>query len=139
MLEQLLEFVLNHWILSLIWVVLLILLIRHEGGRGGKALSTAEVTQLINSENAKVVDLRSRDEFHAGHLPNAINIPARDMPKRVTELNQYKDEHLILICKTGTTAGPTGLMMSKAGFNKLHKLKGGIIEWQGSNLPLIKG
>jgi rhodanese-related sulfurtransferase len=139
MLEQILEFVVNHWLLTSIWVVLFILLMRNEGARGGAALSTAQVTQLINKENAKVVDIRAKDEFKTGHLPDAINIPAKDMPKRMTELDAFKDVPIILICKTGTTAGATGSLLTKAGFTKLNKLRGGILEWQGSNLPLVKG
>lgn len=139
MLEQVLEFVMNHWALTGVWIVLFILLIRTEGARGGKALSTLEATQMINKEDAKVVDLRSKDEFRAGHLPDAINIPAKDMPKRVTELDAFKEQPVILICKTGATAGATGMMMTKSGFTQLFKLQGGILEWQGNKLPLVKG
>lgn len=139
MLEQFLEFVINHWILSTLWIVLFILLIRTEGARGGKALSPAQVTQMINKEEATVLDIRGKDEFRAGHLPDAINIPARELQKRITELDSYKDKPLILICKTGTTAGASGAVLSKAGFTNLSKLRGGILEWQGSNLPLVKG
>lgn len=139
MLEQLLEFVINHWILSLVWVALLILLIRSEGSRGGKAISPSEVTQLINKEDAKVIDIRSKDDFRKGHLPDAINIPARDVQKRLSEIEGFKEQPVILICKTGTTAGATGSILAKAGFTQLKKLRGGIMEWQGANLPLVKG
>ncbi len=138
MLEQALEFIINHWILTSVWAVLLVLLIKTEGDRGGAAISSSQVTQLINKENAKVVDIRAKDEFRAGHLPNSINIPAREFQKRITELNAFKDEPIILICKTGTTAGATGSQMAKAGFTKLHKLRGGIMDWKGNNLPLVK-
>lgn len=139
MLEQVLEFVVNHWLLTGIWIVLFFVLIRTEGARGGKALSTLEATQMINKEDAKVVDLRSKDEFRSGHLPDAIHIPAKDMPKRVTELDAFKEQPVILICKTGATAGATGMMMAKSGFTQLYKLQGGILEWQSNKLPLIKG
>lgn len=138
MLEQLLEFVINHWLLSSLWVVLLVLLVKVEGSRGGTAISTAQVTHLINKEDAKVIDIRTREEFRAGHLPDALNIPARDLQKRMSELDAYKDTPIILVCKTGTTAGASGSLMAKAGFTKLNKLRGGILEWQGSNLPLVK-
>lgn len=139
MLEQILEFVVNHWVLSLIWAVLFILLIKTEGARGGAAVSNAQATALINNENAKVLDIRARDDFQAGHLPNAINIPSKDMQTRMSELNAYKDENIIIVCKTGTTAGAIGAILAKHGFTKLHKLRGGILEWKGNNLPLVKG
>lgn len=139
MFEQVLEFVMTHYILTSVWIVLFVLLIRTEGARGGKALSTAEVTHLINKEDAKVIDIRSKDDFRAGHITGAINIPAREMPKRVSELDAFKDTPVILVCKTGATAGATGGQMAKLGFTKLHKLQGGILEWQSNNLPLLKG
>ncbi|MEJ2045385.1 MAG: rhodanese-like domain-containing protein [Reinekea sp.] len=139
MLEQFLEFAINHWILASIWLVLFVLLIITEGARGGKALSPAQVTQLINKEDATVIDIRAKDDFKSGHLPNSINIPARDMQRRMSELQSYKDKPVILICKTGTTAGATGAILAKEGFTNLSKLRGGIAEWQSSNLPLVKG
>jgi rhodanese-related sulfurtransferase len=138
MLEQFLEFAVNHWILTLLWVALAILLMKTEGARGGSALSAQQVTQKINHEDAKVIDIRAKDEYNKGHLPNAINIPARDMQKRVGELEAFKEVPVILICKTGTTAGATGAVLAKEGFTKLFKLRGGILDWQGSNLPLVK-
>lgn len=138
MLEQFFEFFVNHWILSSIWVILFVLLIRSEGARGGMALTPQQVTQKINHEDAKVIDIRAKDDFKKGHLPNAINIPARDIQSRIHELESYKNEPIILICKTGTTAGATGSVLAKAGFTKLYKLRGGIMDWQGSNLPLVK-
>jgi rhodanese-related sulfurtransferase len=138
MLEQVLEFAINHWLLTGLWIALALLLMKTEGARGGEALSPQQVTQKINNEDAKVLDIRAKDEFNKGHLPNAINIPARDVQKRVSELASYKDTPLILICKTGTTAGATGSILAKEGFTKLFKLRGGIMDWQGSNLPLVK-
>jgi rhodanese-related sulfurtransferase len=138
MLEQFFEFFTTHWQLSSVWLILFFLLIKTEGARGGAAVSPSQMTQMINNENAKVVDIRSKDEFRAGHLPNALHIPAKDVLKRINELEAFKDTPVILICKTGTTAGASGAILAKAGFNKLHKLRGGILEWQGSNLPLVR-
>ncbi|MFQ3231219.1 rhodanese-like domain-containing protein [Reinekea sp.] len=138
MLEKALEFVVNHWILTLVWVGLALLLMKTEGARGGQALSPQQVTQKINNEDAKVIDIRTKDEFNKGHLPNAINIPARDVQKRIGELEPFKDQPIILICKTGTTAGATGAVLAKEGFSSLFKMRGGILEWQSSSLPLIK-
>ncbi len=138
MLEQLIEFAFNHWILSAIWLALLIALFVTESSKGGSGVSPQQATQLINTEDAKVVDVRPKDEFRKGHLPNAINIPSKDMQRRIGELDAYKETPIILVCKTGTSAGASGAMLAKAGFKRLHKLRGGIMEWQNSSLPLVK-
>lgn len=138
MLDQVIEFVANHWILASIWVALLALLIYTESSKGGSAVSPQQATQLINNQDAKVVDLRPKDEFRKGHLPNAINIPARDLQRRMSELDKYKDDPIILVCKSGTSAGASGAILAKAEFKQLHKLRGGILEWQSNGLPLVK-
>ncbi len=138
MLEQIFEFVINHWILASIWVALLVLLIVTEGSKGGSAVSPQQATQLINTQDAKVLDVRSKEDFRKGHLPNAINIPARDVERRISELEAYKDTPIIVVCKTGTSSGASGALLAKAGFNQLHKLRGGIMEWQNSSMPLVK-
>lgn len=138
MLQQLLEFVINHWILSTIWAALLAALLVTESSKGGKGVSPQQATTLINTQDAKVVDLRTKDEFRKGHLPGAINIPSRDFANRMSELDNYKEKPLILVCKTGTSAGASGALLAKAGFKQLHKLRGGVLEWQNSSLPLVK-
>lgn len=138
MVQQLFEFVINHWVLSTIWVALLAALLVTESSKGGKGVTPQQATTLINTQDAKVVDLRTKDEFRKGHLPGAINIPSRDFANRMSELSAYKETPIILVCKTGTSAGASGAMLNKAGFKQLHKLRGGVLEWQNSSLPLVK-
>lgn len=138
MLEQLIEFVINHWILAAIWLALLIALVVTEGSKGGKGVSPQQATALINNEDAVVVDVRPKEDFRKGHLPGAINIPSRDFQRRMNELDVHKEKPIILVCKTGTSSGASGALLAKAGFKQLHKLRGGVLEWQNSSLPLVK-
>jgi len=137
--EQFLEFIVNHYILASLWLAIFIAVILNENARGGQQLSPQQATQLINSQDAVVVDIRKKDEFRSGHLPNAINIPAASINSSLGQLEPYKDKPVILVCKTGTTTGAVGSALKKAGFANVTRLKGGILEWQGSSLPLIKG
>lgn len=139
MMEQILEFMTNHWILTSIWSVIVILLVMNEGARGGDQLSPGQVTRLINSEEAVVVDIRKKEEFRTGHLPQSINIPATGFSSHIGELEPYRNRPVIIVCKTGTTAGSIGVMLTKAGFEQVSRLKGGIMEWQSNSLPLVKG
>lgn len=138
MIEQLLEFMANHWILTSIWSVIIILLVIHEGERGGSQLSTTQVTRMINNENAVVIDIRKKEDFRTGHLPDSVNIQAQGFETHLGQLEIYRDRPIILICKTGTTAGAVGLILKKAGFDNVTRLKGGITEWQSHGLPLVK-
>jgi len=74
-------FVINHpYLFSLLFVILTLLIWNIFGGLVGgvKILTTDEATQLINRENAEVVDIRSQKEFENGHIINAINISLQE-------------------------------------------------------------
>jgi rhodanese-related sulfurtransferase len=100
----------------------------------GPALSTLQATQLINSRNATIVDIRSPDEFAKGSLPNAKNLPADKIGDRMRELK--KDKPLIVVCATGSTAGRTAAQLRAGGFSEVYVLGGGLAAWREAGLPV---
>lgn len=136
--EQLLVFLTNHWILASAWFLVAALVLLNERARGGSVLSPQQVTQLINHKDAVVVDIRKKEEFRKGHLPNAINIPAASIATSLGQLEPYRDKPVVLVCKTGTTTGAAGATLRKAGFEQVSRLRGGILEWQSNAMPLVK-
>jgi len=100
----------------------------------GPALSTLEATQLINSRNAQVVDVRSAEEFAQGSLPSAKNLPRAALKDRMGELK--KDRPVILVCNSGTTARPAAAQMRASGFNEVFVLSGGLAAWREAGLPV---
>nr|WP_277610973.1 rhodanese-like domain-containing protein [Microbulbifer celer] len=119
-------------------VALLYVLAFSERAKAGKPASANETTRLINSEGARVVDLRDRSDYSAGHIVDAIHIPHGEMEKRIGELAPYKDKVLILADKMGQHAGPVGRQLKKAGYT-VRRLEGGMSEWSNQKLPLVKG
>ncbi len=118
-------------------LVLLVLLLLHELRKGGKSLSTRELTALVNADQAVVLDIRPAKEFASGHIVDALNIPADKLNSRMTELEKYKGKTIILVDAMGQHSGTWGGVLKKAGFNAA-KLSGGIGSWRGDNLPLVK-
>lgn len=106
--------------------------------QGGKNTSAAEATLLINRDEAKVVDVREPDEFAAGHLPDAINIPLGQLAKRVGELDNWKTFPLLVYCASGGRSARACTDLRKQGFEKLHNLDGGVSAWQKAGLPVRK-
>lgn len=100
----------------------------------GPSLSTLQATQLINSKNPQIVDLRAAEDFSKGTLPNARNVPAATMSARLTELK--KDKPVLLVCATGTSAGRTAALLRSQGFKEVFVLGGGIAGWREAGLPL---
>lgn len=134
------EFVNQNILLISIVVVSGLGLIWQLFNRSGLAeLNPAEATLLINREDAQVVDVREVDEFAAGHLPEARNIPVGKLAERVSEIEKYKEKPLILCCATGMRSGKAGGELKKLGFTRLHSLAGGIDAWRQAGLPIKKG
>lgn len=133
---QMFEFIGNHWWLVGLWTAFLLAWIWDGRQRSGATVSVAQATVMINKHDAIVVDIRDK-EFREGHLVNAINIPYNNLASRLGELTPHKDKPVILVCKTGQTVSLAGKMLREKGFNAV-RLHGGMMEWTGQNLPVVK-
>ena len=105
----------------------------------GNSVSPAEATQLINREDAHIVDVREADEYAGGHLPDAKNIPVAKLADRINELEKFKDKPIIICCATGMRSNKACAELKKQGFEKLHNLAGGVDAWVGAGYPIKKG
>lgn len=105
----------------------------------GNAVTPAEATQLINREDAHIVDVREADEYASGHLPDAKNIPVAKLADRIGELEKFKDKPIIVCCATGMRSNKACAELKKHGFDKLHNLAGGVDAWVGAGYPIKKG
>ncbi|WP_419737089.1 rhodanese-like domain-containing protein [Pseudomonas sp. COR18] len=137
MVDHLIAFATNHYLLTGAFVLLLALLIAHEMSRGGASLSTAQLTALVNKDQAVVIDLRPSKEFAAGHIVGALNIPQDKLMARIGELEKHKAKTLILVDAQGQHSGTHARELLKSGFTAA-KLSGGISSWKVDNLPLVK-
>lgn len=101
---------------------------------GGPTLTTLQATQLINTRNPQIVDLRNADDFTKGSLPNARNLPSDKLATRLAELK--KDKPVLLVCATGTAAARIAAMLRSQGFAEVFVLGGGLAAWREAGLPL---
>jgi rhodanese-related sulfurtransferase len=136
--ENLFEFVTNHPYLIAAWVMTLAVLLWNESRKSGKSVSPDEAVNLINKQDAVVVDIRSKKEWATGHITSAINLPIAELDTRISELNKYKAQPIIVVCNLGQTAGSASKKLTAAGFEQVIRLSGGMTEWKGQNLPVIK-
>ncbi|MFC6339176.1 rhodanese-like domain-containing protein [Pseudomonas sp. CCM 7891] len=137
MVDHLIAFATSHYLLVGAFVVLLALLIVHEMSRGGRSLSTAELTALVNKDQAVVVDIRPAKDFAVGHIVGALHIPQDKLISRLAELEKHKAKTIILVDAQGQHSGAHAREMLKTGFTAA-KLSGGISSWRADNLPLVK-
>ncbi|ROL81215.1 sulfurtransferase [Pseudomonas protegens] len=137
MVAHLIQFATEHYLLVGAFAILLALLIAHELSRGGRSLSTRELTALVNSEQGVVIDIRPSKDFAAGHIVGALNIPQDKLTARVGELEKHKAKTIILVDAQGQHAGTHARELLKSGFTAA-KLSGGVSSWKADNLPLVK-
>jgi rhodanese-related sulfurtransferase len=104
---------------------------------GGPWVSAAEATQLINRQEAMVVDVREPAEYGASHILGAKNVPLAKMDGS-GELAKRKDKPLIVYCDSGDRAAKAAAALRKLGFDKVFNLTGGIGGWTQAGLPVEK-
>ena len=137
--EQFFEFIGNHPLLVGAFVMLFALFIANEMRRGGRTVTAQQLVELVNRQGAVVLDVRDKQEFSAGHIVDAVNIPHAAVAARMSELKKYKTKPLVVACKMGQHAGAVGTTLRKAGFENVSRLRGGVSEWRSQNLPVVKG
>lgn len=141
-LEELLAFAGRHQLLSIALAGLTVAIIFNEVAqlfRGYKVLRPAGLTALVNRDNALVVDLRPVADFEKGHIPGSKNVQMSQFDPESKQLAPAKSLPVVLVCKSGQTAGDAAKRLKKAGFEHVHVLDGGIGGWQQADLPLVKG
>lgn len=94
-----------------------------EGKLSGADLAAIEADNK-KKEDYLVIDVRSADEYDAGHIKHAINIPLEQLESRLDEINAYKDKNVVLYCNTGNRSGKALDLLKQKGFNKLSNADG---------------
>lgn len=140
--DRLLEFAQQNLLLSLALAGLTLALLVTEVMRlfrGFKGVSPAQLTELINRENALVVDLRGQGDFEKGHIIGSRHVLPSQVEPEGKLLAKAKESPVVLVCAVGVTASGTAEKLVKAGFKQVSVLDGGIGAWTGAGLPLAKG
>jgi rhodanese-related sulfurtransferase len=141
-LQSLLAFAGDHLMLSLAFVGLTLALAFNEISRlisPVKAVSAAQLTELINRDDALVVDLSATGDFEKGHIAGARNVPMAQFDPENKLLAKVRDLPVVLVCRSGNVSADAAKRLVKAGFRSVHWFDGGVAAWQQAGLPLVKG
>ncbi len=139
--EQLIEFMNNHALLvSAFLGVLALLMWNVITDPGGKhAVDPLGATEMINNNDAVVLDVRSMQEYKDGHIINSVNIPLNGLANNLNQLSKHKDKPIVTVCRSGSRSNAALRTLRKNGFENIKNLRGGIMAWQNANLPLQRG
>jgi ArsR family transcriptional regulator len=100
-------------------------------------VSRKELSRRLRDGLVTVLDVRPPDEFAAGHLPNAVNIPLRDLTRRVGKLP--KKQEVVAYCRGPycVLAFEAVAMLRSRGF-EARRLEDGYPQWEAAGLPVEK-
>ncbi len=99
-----------------------------------RELTPAQLAQMLRDDRAVVVDVREEDEFAAGHIPGALNLPLSTF--RVSQLPDPGARKLVLNCAAGRRSAMALERCAMARAEVDTHLAGGFGAWQAAGLPV---
>ena len=133
------NFILENWYLFVLVIAsgaMLAAPMLKGGAIGG--LSAAQAVQLINREKAVVIDICEPEEFAAGHVGGARNIPLAQLSERLPQTVKNKALPVILVCAKGARAARAAGVAKGLGYERAQPLSGGLAAWKEANMPIEK-
>ena len=114
-------------------ILLLLLVLNVSACADESAMSPAKLAASIEAGKAPLVlDVRTQEEYEAGHVPGAVLIPHDQIETRIAELGQPRA--LVVYCKSGRRSGLAETVLEKHGFT-VQQLDGSWQAWQAAKLP----
>jgi len=107
-------------------------------GATGGSLTPEGAVQLINREKAVVIDVCEVNEFAAGHVGGAKNIPLGQLEQKLPSTVKNKALPIILVCQSGARSGRAVAIAKQLGYEQAQSLNGGLGAWRKANLPVEK-
>ena len=101
-----------------------------------KEISPAEARTAVEKPDAQFIDVRTADEYKAGHAPNALNFPLDALSAELGKLDQSKPVYVI--CQSGKRSAQGAKILNEAGFSQVFSIKGGTNAWVSAELPIEK-
>jgi phage shock protein E len=102
-------------------ITLIIISIAIVLGVAWQVLGNKNIHMKKNEKNIDLVlDVRTVDEWNAGHGTSAKNIPVDELSTRVAELSEYKNKNVVVVCRSGARAGMAIEVLKRAGFTNLE-------------------
>jgi rhodanese-related sulfurtransferase len=96
----------------------------------------AELAERIGARDEPLIlDVRSPEEYMAGHIPGAANVPHTQLAFRLNELGVDKSDEVVVYCQAGGRAGRAKRVLMRAGYRKVRDLRGHMQAWQQGGYP----
>ena len=133
------KFIVDNWYLILVALAsggMLLWPVLQSASAG--ALTPAQAVHLINREKAVVIDVCETEEFAAGHVGGAKNVPLSQFEERLPSVAKNKALPVVLVCASGARANRAVAIAKKLGYENAQAMAGGLKAWREASLPVEK-
>lgn len=106
---------------------------------GMSVIPSKEFAEFITQTDVQILDVRTPEEFEAGHIQGAVMIDYRTDPDGFfakAEAQLQKDKPVALYCRSGKRSHSAAEILVKNGFKQVVELEGGILAWQAADYPV---
>lgn len=92
-------------------------------------VSNEAFKQLMQGD-VLLLDVRTLEEYEAGHIDDATLIPVGELEARIDEVADYKDKNVLVYCRSGNRSVTASTILLKNGFTQVYNLKSGFSNWE---------
>ena len=109
-------------------------------GEAKSQIADVTVEEIKNdidaSKNFILLDVRTLEEFNAGHLPKSVNIPRGTLEFIIVKHYPQKDVEIVVYCRTDARAALCTKTLSDMGYTNVKNLKGAFKAWGEAGYPI---
>jgi len=91
-------------------------------------ISSEDAKKIMDSEDVIVLDVRTQDEYNAGHIDKSVLLPVTEIEQKAEEVLKNKNEKILVYCRSGNRSAMASKLLIEMGYTKVYDF-GGIIDW----------
>lgn len=103
-----------------------------------KQVGVNDAVLLLNKDNTVVLDVREDKEIQGGIIKGARHITLGELADKVANIGKNKQDPVLIYCRSGSRSGHACQQLTKAGYEDVSNLSGGILAWESAKLPVAK-
>ncbi len=103
-----------------------------------KKLTAKESFTLIKNIQPLILDVRTSMEYKQGHIKGSVLIPVQKLQARIKELEEYKNQDILIYCASGNRSTVASKILIDKGFKRIYNMQRGIRGWRKDKLPVVK-
>ena len=103
-------------------------------------IDSQELKKRIENSKEELIllDVRTLEEYQSGHIKNSINIPHDQLILNVNVLDQYRNQPIVVFCRSGRRAQLVIETLIENKFDQIVDLEGDIVAWKRSGFPVVQ-